>query len=83
MSRRDNGKLASWIPANLRICRLNETYDLCKTYPSKLYSPATASDQIVQVGLVFCLFVCFFLLFIASEYLFSSFFFSFLFLHVH
>ena len=48
MSRRDDGKLMTWIAANLRLCRLNETYDLCKSYPSKLYAPATASDQVVQ-----------------------------------
>jgi hypothetical protein len=37
-----------WFATNLRKCRLNENYELCKTYPNKIYAPAKANDQVVQ-----------------------------------
>ena len=46
-SKRGQSDFQSWFQTHLRPCRLNEKYELCKTYPNKLYAPATANDQVV------------------------------------
>ena len=48
LGNKNNQECKTWVATKLRLCRLNESYNLCKTYPAKMYAPSSANDQVVN-----------------------------------